>query len=328
MGYTGKNPRFSSTILTDVLATTPSNPPSGAYKFIVRNGVAYLRDNTGTEALIGSVSSALTQFYQDIGDASNVRVPTNTNLLGVVRAQTSSSTITVTIAAPAVVSWTSHGGVTGDKVYFTNSGGALPTGITASTTLFLIRIDANTFNIATTLANAHAGTAITTTGSQSGTHTAFLGGVKFPNLDATIPGTVSGNYKTAGYVGEVLSTSVTSAIASGITPGQYGNVASLNLPKGHWVVRSGIQNTRVSGQSELTAAISTFSGNTTTDHVNGVNVLTVTAATTGLGNTLITLPPWQQSVTSLTTEYLKARLDAGTWSSAAFTAYMFAERIG
>ncbi len=82
----------------------------------------------------------------------------------------SKSTFTVTIATPAVVTNTAHGLYTGESVYLTTSG-ALPTGLTANTLYYVIRVDANTFNLATTRANALAGTKINTTGSQSGTHT-------------------------------------------------------------------------------------------------------------------------------------------------------------
>jgi hypothetical protein len=88
-----------------------------------------------------------------------------------------SSTITVTIASPAVVSWTGHGLNEARAVVFTTSG-ALPTGITAGTIYYVGRSPgANSFNIATTPANAAAGTFINTSGSQSGTHTATVGTV-------------------------------------------------------------------------------------------------------------------------------------------------------
>lgn len=77
------------------------------------------------------------------------------------------ATVTMTIASPCVVSWTSHGCVDGDPVWFTNSGGALPTGITASTVYYVKYIDANSFNLAAT----PGGSSINTSGSQSGTHT-------------------------------------------------------------------------------------------------------------------------------------------------------------
>lgn len=79
-------------------------------------------------------------------------------------------TFTVSIATPAIVTLNTHGFNTGDAVFLTTTG-ALPTGLTANTIYYVVYIDANTFNLATTLANALAGTKIATSGSQSGTHT-------------------------------------------------------------------------------------------------------------------------------------------------------------
>ena len=81
------------------------------------------------------------------------------------------STVTITIATPGVISWTGHGLVSGQRLQLTTTG-ALPTGLTAATTYWVVFVDANSFSLATTLANAAAGTKITTSGSQSGTHTA------------------------------------------------------------------------------------------------------------------------------------------------------------
>jgi microcystin-dependent protein len=79
-------------------------------------------------------------------------------------------TFTVTIATPAVFTLSGHGLTTGQSVYLTTTG-ALPTGLTANTLYYVIRIDANTFNLATSRANAIAGTKIATSGTQSGVHT-------------------------------------------------------------------------------------------------------------------------------------------------------------
>lgn len=77
-----------------------------------------------------------------------------------------SHTFTITIASPGVVTWTTHGLDDGDPFVPTTSG-ALPTGLTASTTYYVKAVDANTFQLAAT----PGGAAIVTTGSQSGTHT-------------------------------------------------------------------------------------------------------------------------------------------------------------
>lgn len=58
---------------------------------------------------------------------------------------------------------------TGTAVYVSNSGGALPTGLSANTVYFVIKIDSSNFKLATTLANANASTAIDITGAGSGT---------------------------------------------------------------------------------------------------------------------------------------------------------------
>lgn len=80
-------------------------------------------------------------------------------------------TVTITIASPAVVSWTGHGLVAGQSLSFSTSG-ALPTGITAGTQYFVIAagLGANSFEISAT----KGGAAINTSGSQSGTHTANI----------------------------------------------------------------------------------------------------------------------------------------------------------
>ena len=79
-------------------------------------------------------------------------------------------TFSVTIATPAVVTLNGHGLVTGDAVFLTTTI-ALPTGLVANTIYYVIYIDANTFNLAMSFANAIAGTKIATSGSQSGVHT-------------------------------------------------------------------------------------------------------------------------------------------------------------
>ncbi|MBY0395015.1 MAG: tail fiber protein [Thermoleophilia bacterium] len=79
-------------------------------------------------------------------------------------------TATVTLASPGVFTRTAHGLFTGQQVYLTTTG-ALPTGLAQNTNYWAIRVTADTFRLATSLANALAGTAINTSGSQSGTHT-------------------------------------------------------------------------------------------------------------------------------------------------------------
>jgi len=80
-----------------------------------------------------------------------------------------SSVITISIASPAVVDWGNHGLVAGTAVVFTTTG-ALPTGVTAATTYYVISdgLATATFQFSATL----GGSAVNTSGSQSGIHTA------------------------------------------------------------------------------------------------------------------------------------------------------------
>ncbi len=77
------------------------------------------------------------------------------------------STVTLTIAAPCVVTWASNGLPNGTPVHLTTTG-ALPTGLTANVVYYIVNRAAGTFQLAET----PDGFPIVTTGSQSGTHTA------------------------------------------------------------------------------------------------------------------------------------------------------------
>lgn len=80
------------------------------------------------------------------------------------------ATVTITIAAPGVVTWASHGLSVNDTIRFTTTG-ALPTGLAINTTYYVKQVlSPNTF----TVSAAAGGAAITTSGTQSGTQTALV----------------------------------------------------------------------------------------------------------------------------------------------------------
>lgn len=80
-------------------------------------------------------------------------------------------TATITIAAPAVVTSTAHGLEEGQQVELTTTG-SLPTGLAINTIYFVRNPAADTFNLSST----PTGSLITTTGSQSGTHSILVRG--------------------------------------------------------------------------------------------------------------------------------------------------------
>ena len=84
---------------------------------------------------------------------------------------TSGTVVTISIASPAVVTWNSHGLSAGDVIKFTSTGN-LPTGLTVNTRYFVLAagLGLNSFRVSL----EPGGTAVDTTGSQSGTQRAGL----------------------------------------------------------------------------------------------------------------------------------------------------------
>ena len=113
---------------------------------------AMLTSSTAAEPGVGEVAwSAATAW--GVGDKAILGAP--------------SSTVTITIASPGVVTYTAHGFPAGTPLVLTTTG-ALATGLTASRVYYVVNPTINTFQLSATL----GGAPIVTTGSQSGTHTA------------------------------------------------------------------------------------------------------------------------------------------------------------
>ena len=94
---------------------------------------------------------------------------TYSTLYGAITA--SLGTVIITSVNPGVVTLPAHGLSTGSCVELTTTG-TLPTNLSANTNYYVIYVGADTFRLATSVANAIAGTAIDTSGgSPSGTHT-------------------------------------------------------------------------------------------------------------------------------------------------------------
>lgn len=155
-------------------------------------------------------------------DGSAVSRTTYANLFNYINE--TRGTVTITIATPGVVTLSSHGFSTADRIYLTTTG-ALPTGLTANTLYYVIAVDASTFRLATTRANARAGTAINTTGSQSGTHTLIAS--PFGNGDGSTTFNLPDG-RGASFAGVGTSTSYTQNVT---------RIAGENLDDamhGHW----------------------------------------------------------------------------------------------
>lgn len=98
------------------------------------------------------------------------------------------STVTITIASPGVVSWTAHGRRDGTPVIFSTTAN-LPSGLVAGTTYYVKNAATDSFQVSATV----GGAAINTTGTQSGTHTAVA---PFEPADTAIATALGGTTAT------------------------------------------------------------------------------------------------------------------------------------
>lgn len=136
------------------ITTVPGSGPVRGVKYY--NGDVYaFRDNAGATACI--MHKATTSGWSAVTFGREIQFVQRT------------STVTITIAGPGVVTWTANNLTAGQVVTFSTTG-LLPTGISPGVAYYVLAPAANTFTFAATL----GGAAITTSGSQSGTHTAAL----------------------------------------------------------------------------------------------------------------------------------------------------------
>ena len=152
------------------------NRSGGTFNLVATFGGTTLINTTGTQSGTHTCRAASTlpserltgtdPLWLDLGPTLQ-RAMFDT-IISTATEQTAGATVTMTIASPCVVSWSAHGMPDGSTLTLSTTG-ALPTGLTVGTTYYVVGAAANTFNLAATL----GGTAINTTGSQSGVHTAI-----------------------------------------------------------------------------------------------------------------------------------------------------------
>lgn len=110
------------------------------------------------------------------------------------------SVVTISVAAPGVVTWANHGLLIGQPVIFTNEGGALPTGLTAGTVCYVIAVDitSDTFSVSATPGGA--GIETTDAGTGVNTVTAPPAGMTDLFFAMAMPGARSGGDATAAHL--------------------------------------------------------------------------------------------------------------------------------
>lgn len=158
---------YQEDIIDDLISVITNKPLSAAQGKILYDLVtAAATVPTGTILPYTGLAAPTGYFFTD-GSALNRT--TYSGLFSILSSD--KGTFTVTIASPGVFTLNSHGLATGDCVSLSTTG-ALPTGLAVATNYYVVYVSANTFNLATTYANAIATvpTKINTSGSQSGTH--------------------------------------------------------------------------------------------------------------------------------------------------------------
>ena len=149
---------------------------TSVYESLIKN----LGDSDKTKKLLGATllfeplpaAGVVRLFYKKDEETAFTRIFTfgtdDKISHGANQIEIGSDTVTMTIASPAVVTLTNHDLVAGQAIRFRTTG-ALPTGVTAGTIYYVISagLAANTFRFSAT----SGGSAVNTSGSQSGTHT-------------------------------------------------------------------------------------------------------------------------------------------------------------
>lgn len=225
-------------ISTDTFTITRSQESSNARSIVVGDQIAATvtaKTLTDIETALLPLTGSILPYASRVAptgylncDGSAVSRSTYAALFAVLAR--SLSTVTCTIATPAVVTNTAHGLSTGDAIYLTTTG-ALPTGLSANTLYYIVRVDANSYNLASSRANAYAATKIATSGSQSGTHTAWdcPYGLGDGSTTFTLPDfrgrTPAGMDTTGG--------SAASRLTLAETQGVYGNLGAAGGEQGH-----------------------------------------------------------------------------------------------
>lgn len=139
-------------------------------------------DSAKTKKLLGATvifeplpaAGVVRLFYKKNEESSWTRIFTygtdNAISHGANQIEIGSDTVTITIASPAVITLVNHDLAAGQAIKFRTTG-ALPTGITAGTIYYVksTGLTADTFQISAT--EGTDGTAVNTSGTQSGTHT-------------------------------------------------------------------------------------------------------------------------------------------------------------
>jgi hypothetical protein len=133
----------------------------------------------------------------------------------------------------------------------------------------------------------------------------------------------------AGYIGEVIASSVTSAASCGAS-GTYWDATSIELTAGEWDITGIVQlNVGTASMSTLTfeIGVSTTSGNATTGLTAGTNYLIYSNLYSAFSNLGLVLPSYRVQLSSTTTHYLKVYSGTRSSGTPTYTCILRARRM-
>jgi len=198
----------------------------------------------------GPVSAAYDGFKQLLGASAFSAAATTmpaifqlVDLLTVIPLSnaTISAAGTKTILGNEVTTFTSSSGLlanytsdlpTYTPISYTNSGGALPTGLTANTVYWTVRVSAATSRLATTLQNAIAGTVIAYTDAGTGTQTAMVRTPRYSDgagVQAFLTASTAGTAGTGTFQLTYVNSANTAAKVTPTSPALPTNTATAPL---------------------------------------------------------------------------------------------------
>jgi hypothetical protein len=153
----------------DISVPVAGNPTTESVRdnfSVAKSEIEALQSAVTPVGLIGGFAGAVGDGYL-LCDGSAQSRTTYANLFKylVTDAGFTNQAFTVTIANPAVFSKTGHGFTGGERIRLSTTG-ALPTGLVTTIDYYVIYVSANSYQLSTTF----GGTAVATSGTQSGTH--------------------------------------------------------------------------------------------------------------------------------------------------------------
>lgn len=172
-----RNSAFTNTV-TDTVANSDRDTLAAACEAMNTNGASPfgrcgIVSSSVMTSLMGDAEISSRDYYGQLAGGNALRVLRNIegfeSIYEYPEFPSDAASQTFTAATTDICTAAAHGFKTGDKVRV-SSATTLPAGLSAATTYFVIYLTADTFSLATTDANAQAGTAINISDTGTGAH--------------------------------------------------------------------------------------------------------------------------------------------------------------